>query len=75
MQLGGQYSVAFGEWALLPKVGWRASDALRLELGGLFLDSPWNAPPALPRALVYEGSTIGYFSQNDSLTFALTWVL
>ena len=75
LQVGGQYSIAFAEWAVIPKFGWRASDALRLELGGLILDSPWNAPPGMPRALIYEGGTVGYFSQNDSVTFALTWVL
>jgi len=75
VQLGGQYSVAFAEWALIPKLGWRASDALRFELGGLILDSPWEAPPGMPRALIYEGGPTGYFSQNDSITFAVTWVL
>ncbi len=75
LQLGGSYSVAFAEWMFLPKLEWRASDALRAEVGALLLDSPWNAPPGMPRALIYEGGPAGYFSQNDSVTFALTWVL
>lgn len=75
LQLGGSYSVAFAEWMFLPKLEWRASDAWRAEIGALLLDSPWNAPPGTPRALIYEGGPAGYFSQNDSLTFTVTWVL
>jgi hypothetical protein len=75
LQLGGSYSVAFGEWMLVPKLEWRASDAWRAEIGALLLDSPWEAPPGMPRALIYEGGPAGYFSENDSVTFAVTWVL
>ncbi len=74
-QLGGSYSVAFGEWLLLPKVEWRPTSHVRVDVGAVLLDGPWNAPPALPRAYIYEGGPASYFSQNDGLTFGFTWVL
>ncbi len=74
LQLGGSYSVAFGEWVFLPNFEWRPTSHWRASVGAVLLNGPWNAPPGMPRAYIYEGGPGSYFSQNDMVTFGLTWV-
>ncbi len=74
LQLGGSYSVAFAEWMFLPTFEWRPTSHWRASVGAVLLDGPWNAPPGMPRAYIYEGGPGSYWSQNDMLTFGLSWV-
>jgi len=75
VQLGGSYFTNYREYFARPTVSWRVSDPLKLELGALLLGGPRPAPDTMLEALVYRGGMAGYFSQNDAVTFAVSWIL
>lgn len=74
LQLGGSYSVAFAEWTAMPTFEWRPTSHWRASVGAVLIDGPWEAPPGMQRALIYEGGPGSYYGQNDMVTVGLTWV-
>ncbi|MBX2800210.1 MAG: hypothetical protein KTR31_21200 [Myxococcales bacterium] len=76
IQVGGAYDVSFNELYARPSVTWRASDAVQLELGAVILEGFEFAPPdTLIDALTYRGGPASFWSQNDSVTLAVSWIL
>ncbi len=74
IQVGGSVDVTFGEYIVFPRVGWRASDTWLLEVGATVLGGPTPAPETLADAFQYSGGPASYFSQNDAVTFAVSWI-
>lgn len=73
LQIGGVYDASFHEIMVRPTASWRFSDTLQLELGGLFIEGfETDAPAGLLEALTYEGGPASYWSQNDSVTLAIS---
>ena len=74
VQLGGVYHVQFQEYFFRPTASYRASDAWKLEMGAILLGGNTPAAWTLPTALTYGGGTGAYFSENDAITFAVSWI-
>ncbi len=76
LTLGGAYDVTFSELIARPSFAWRVSDAIQLEVGAILVEGFVTAPPdTLLEALNYEGGPASYWSQNDAVTFAVSWFL
>ncbi|HHO54124.1 MAG TPA: hypothetical protein ENK18_25455 [Deltaproteobacteria bacterium] len=76
LQLGGAYDLSFSELLLRPSLAYRATDQLQLELGAILLEGfATDAPRTLIDAITYQGGPVSFWSQNDSLTFAVSWIL
>ncbi len=74
VQLGGGYDVTLAEYLMRPTVSYRLSDRWEVEGGAALLGGKTPAPKTLEDALTYEGGMAGYFSQNDAVTFAVSWI-
>ena len=74
VQLGGVYHVQFQEYFFRPTASYRASDAWKLEMGAILLGGPTPAAWTMPTALTYGGGIASYFSENDAITFAVSWI-
>ena len=76
LTVGGAYDASFQELMLRPTLAWRVSDRVQLEAGGLVLEGfETDAPAGLLEALTYEGGPASFWSQNDSVTVALSLFL
>lgn len=76
LQAGGAYDLSFSELLLRPAIAYRATDSLQLELGAVILEGfATDAPRTLIDAITYRGGPASFWSQNDSVTFALSWIL
>lgn len=76
LQLGGIYDFSFQEYmAAGPLAAYRASDHVQFELGGVVLQGFKTKPPdSFQDSLTYQGGIGSYWSQNDALTFAVTFI-
>ncbi len=73
LQVTAAYDLTFQELLARPTLSWGVADGVRLELGGVFLEGFATDPPeGLLDALTYEGGPASYWSQNDSVTLAVT---
>jgi hypothetical protein len=63
-----------GEYLARPEVRYRASDALELGLGAVWLGGSAATPDTLQEAMVYEAGPMAYFSENDCLFVQLQWI-
>ena len=50
------------------RIGFRATDAVLIEVGALLLGGSTPAPYTLEESLTYSGGPLSYWSQNDALT-------
>jgi len=75
LQLGGLYNPSQSEGIVLPRVAYRASDRIELELGAVILEGANPPPDSFVEALTYGSGPASYFSQNDSVTAAVSWIL
>lgn len=74
LQLGGAWDFSYEEYLLRPSVGFRFSDAILAEVGGMFLGGVTPAPEDLQDAFTYTGGPLSYWSQNDAVSFAVSFI-
>jgi hypothetical protein len=75
IQLGGSYHTNYREYLARPTVSYRVSDPVEIEVGALLMGGPRPSPTRLLDAIVYRGGMAGYFSPNDAVTVAVSWIL
>jgi len=74
IQLGGGYDITLSEYLMRPTVAYRLTDNWELAGGAALLGGKTPPPRTLEDALSYEGGMGGYFSQNDAVTVAVSWI-
>jgi hypothetical protein len=70
----GAADLTFMELVARPNVTWRVGNHVMLEAGGLFLAGETDEPEDVFQSLVYQGSLGSYFSGNDCVTFAVSFI-
>lgn len=74
LQLGGAYDLSYAEYLARPSVGYRFNDAVLAEVGALLLGGSTPPPESLEDSFVYPGGPASYFSQNDAITVAISFI-